>query len=649
MNKDLLAATSVFAEMVNKNIDYRDIICEFILSVYRIEKKHSLDSQAILIALESHYNFNIPEAIIVTNLQRLSNDGKLDYVSGSYIISPELLSQQAELKIKFEAKELTHSNILKKLFKYIEFNSGKLTKANELMIEAQFSKYLFDDEFNGQYSEKISNFILKNSEDERFKIELNLIREGITILRGIQYSANEVDSKVWSKEITIYLDTEHLFSFCGLNGDIYKKLLLDFYTLVKEINTSLGRKIIFLKYFKEAEEEVNYFFDTAQKIIEGKRNKNISKVAMEEILNGIVDKAGVIRKQVNFFNKLKSAGITSMEIVEIPPDKLVFYNVNDPIFFEKYDKKEGDKEKIYSVLDSFTKVNYLRNGLNNKRLEEIRHLILSGDYLTKVLSKDVETKVEETDFSYATDIYYITQRLWFRLHKGLGFKGALPTTLDVVAKAQVIISTKLNTEVGKRYEALKNSVISGERDEEGVKDFYLKLRSNIVKPEEINSENIDEKILFLYEEEDMDNFLRKQSRLKSEISKLKKFKEERINQDKELKEKLGLEQLNKDKYSLLVYRNKLKKLKYVFLCIFYLIPILLIILIFLNYINSGKENFFSTLNTIFSFITFLYFLGFKKLKTFLKNYLYNKESEFIKTLNPVSIKKLGITQLKNQW
>lgn len=642
MNKDLLAATSVFAEMVNKNIDYRDIIGEFILSVYRIEKKYSLDSQYILKSLEAHYDFSIPEAIIVTNLQRLNNNNKLDYVSGSYIISPELLAEQAALEANFIEKEKEHNNILDKLIKYIEFNSGKLSNKDKSDIEDQFCKYLFDDQFNGQYSEVISNFILKNSNDRNFKIELNLVREGITILRGIKFSVNEVDLKDWSKELTIYLDTEHLFSFAGLNGEIYKKMLHDFYGLVKEVNNSLGKKIIYLKYFEEAEEEVNFFFDMAQKIIEGKKSKNISKVAMEEILDGIVDKAGVIRKQTKFFNTLNSAGIKRIDPLEITDEELLAYNVNDSLFFDKYDKKEGDSDKIYAVLESFTKINYLRKGQNNKRLEEIKHLILSGDYLTKMLSKDVETKVMHSDFSYATDIYYITQRLWYKLHKGLGFKGTLPTSLDVVAKAQVIISNKLNNEVGKRYELLKNDIISGERDEEGVKDFYLKLRSNIVKPEDLNSENIEEKVLFLYEEEDMDTFLREQSRLKSELSELKKFKEEKIAQEKEEKKQRELKVIARDKRALDDYKARLKTEKIIGKVFIYSILGLLISIIFIHYLLNDDDTFFNFLRTTFSIITFLYFLGFKKLLTSLENYINKKELKFKETLDPVSIQKLNL-------
>ena len=85
--KDLLASTAVFAEMANKNVDLKLILIEFILSTYSLEKTFSQTANDISRALSTHYEFDIPDAVIRTILKKLKKDGTLKQEEGKYTIS----------------------------------------------------------------------------------------------------------------------------------------------------------------------------------------------------------------------------------------------------------------------------------------------------------------------------------------------------------------------------------------------------------------------------------------------------------------------------------------------------------------------------------------------------------------------------------
>lgn len=74
-----------------------------------------------------------------------------------------------------------------------------------------------DDSAEKEYSQYISAFILKNEKDGEFKASLNKIREGVILYSGLKYNTNLSETGSWKNELTVYLDTEIIFHFYGLN------------------------------------------------------------------------------------------------------------------------------------------------------------------------------------------------------------------------------------------------------------------------------------------------------------------------------------------------------------------------------------------------------------------------------------------------
>lgn len=622
MNKDLLASIAVFAEMANSKIDLKKIIDEFIICVFTIDNKLSLDSIEIKNGLANHYDFDIPEVIIRSQLSNMEKEGVFIKQKGKYSISLEVRNSKNILLETLKLKRNKQNDLINDLIKYVELRRGKLSEEKKKSLLNCFSEYLFDNNIDEEYSQLVSAFIIKNQKENNYKVELNLIREGITILKGIQYSEDFNDFNGWNDELTLYLDTEHLFNILGFNGVTYKQILLDFYNLIRDINNKTikktGSKKIHLKYLEETELEISNFFFIAKKILRGTKSMEPGKTAMETILLNAQKESDIISKESKFFTDLSSLGIykaNPIEIYDFPK-----FNIENQNLLDKYKDKKSEDELV-KILKSFTYINICRKGRNNEPFEKIKHIIVTGDWITRLMSSDFEVKMKNSDFSFATDIYYLTKRFWYKLNKGLGFTSKLPASLDVINKAQIIISNQLKTHVRDRYEKIVDDLNKGEKSEEHVKDYYLRLRSDSSRPEDITDLNIDEKIDLIFSHDDLENFLRDQSALKSKASereelsrKLKDSKQEYIK----LLEIQKQDELNNLEQNCIKLHNVLLALYYFGIVVIYLILIPLIIYSF----RTEKDSPLTILGIILLVYSILLTIKYSDFKKKIYNYSF---------------------------
>lgn len=618
MNKEFLASTSLFAEMANNKIDLKKIIDEFIISTFILNKKYSQDTAEIRNNLILLFDLNIPEAIIRTQLKGLKREETFEYVNGQYIINPKKKSAKTHINENFIIKQKEHSQLFQGLIEFIEWKEGVLNEKQVKKLESTFIEYLFDNNIDDEYAALVSAYIVRNEDNADFLTSLNLIREGATILKGIQYTSDFNDTSIWNDELTMYLDTEHLLSIIGLNGETFKIILHDFYDLVRQINAITKPKhkksLIQLKYTKSVKSEIENLFHACKKIVEGNGAVKPGKTAIMSIIDGCDTRTDVTQKESKFFSGLKNLNILLADEIELFDNPE--FNVVDEKALSKY-KDDKQEDEINKILESFTYINILRKGRNNRQFEKIGHIILTGDRTTRLMSSDIDVKVEDLDFSFATDIYYVTQKLWYRLNRGLGFTSKLPATLDIVNKAQIIISGQINNNVRQRYEKLLKETKSGIRSEEEVKDYYLRLRSNTFRPEDINKDNILEQVEFIYRKNDLEDYLRNESaknaRLEERekiIDELKNTTEQQENKIRELKEK----QIGEEKVK---GRKKMKRLNF----LLYSSQIVLFLILFLLgfYIKQEEDTVIATFSFIVILMTFLLpFVKNKKIKQYIK-------------------------------
>ena len=66
------------------------------------------------------------------------------------------------------------------------------------------------------------------------------------------------------------------------------------------------------------------------------------------------------------------------------------------------------------------------------------------------------------------------------INKGLGFSTELPSTLNVVNKARVIISSQINSSVRMRFNKLEKEVETGARTPDELKEYYFSILDFII-------------------------------------------------------------------------------------------------------------------------------------------------------------------------
>ena len=590
ITNNFLASLAVFSELCNSDGELINIIGEFTQSVFALEKQWTLDSSEITHLLKKHFDFDIPEAVIRTALIRLKDLKIVNKVSGKYT----LLNKKYDIKNftdKLDLQEKLQHQIQEDLIKYYEvLSKKKCDEHTKQKLISSFLDYLMD---NGTkeadyYFTIISSFLIENSKKTIFVSSLNQIKEGLVLLEGLKYTSDFSSLGHWNNELTIYLDTEHLFNAVGYNGELYQKLFDDFYSLVKEINvipSKQPRKLIHLKYFGDTRIEVERFFDVAARIIKREENLSPDNIAMAEICKGCTDISDIIFKKTKFYEELTTRGITLQDDVDYHSKHE--YNMEDQELFNKYNDKY-EEHVIASTLYSFTKINYLRKGNNRTSFEACKHIILTGKAASMVLSMDLEIKNQSKDIPFVTNIYFVTNRLWFKMNKGLSKSKHNITSLDTIAKARIVLSAQVDKSIEKKYESLQIQLKDGKLSKATAENYYKELREMSKRPEEISSENIGESLNVIFDD-DIEKYLREQSSLRTEVMEGRIAKEQLKN--------IAWKEVVKNKNRKKTIVRRLYSLSLVLiLLIACIIPVNIIL--FINFIKTSND----TLLSIFGLI-----------------------------------------------
>lgn len=596
-NKNLLASIAVFGELCNTEQDVQSIIIEFIKSVYTFEKLWTLTTIEVVALLKKHFDFDFPEAVVKFCLNQMKKNKQVEKIGGQYRFIDANYDEDG-LSKKIENKRELHRSLEDSLINFYESETktkADLTTKKELI--ENFLAYLFDNGVNERFSTVINTFVLKNSSDSDFKETLGQIKEGLIITTGLKYTSDITSLGKWTDELNIYLDTEIIFNAFGYNGEVYKKLFDDFFSLVNEINhTSLEAnkgKLIKLKYFESTKQEIDDFFYGAQKIIRKEQNISPVSTAMFEICKGCTTIDDVIFKKAQFETDLKSMGIHEIKdpnYLEKPE-----FIVESLGLIEKYSNLNGE-DSITNILETFSKINYLRKGKNRTNFETCKHIVLTGKYLSLQLNKDVEVKDEINSIPYSTDIYFITNRFWFKLNKGFSKKDDIPATLDMTIKAQIVLSSQINSSVKSKFNDLVEDLKSGKLSDSQAQNFYYHLRETAKKPEDLNPENVNKSISFIFDD-NYDIFEREQAYKNQQIA-------EGINAKNELRKYKNLERKNKKK----IIKKNIRREYFITITISYilLITIFAVIIYLLSLLISPTDSLFSILVGLITIFTIFF-------------------------------------------
>lgn len=565
------------------------LLSEFIEYIIIEDSVYNFSAIEMKNKLKEFFGFDIPEAVIKTATKSLSYVTKVK--TAFQVNHSHIDEMRNKIKILNEAKlsaERNSSNILSMLQRYIEEQSpGEIIDQNAL--EHDFISFLVADQqsYNGKYTRLIGAFIISHENDIKLQECLNDIREGSILYIGINYNINETGSII--KPLTLFLDTEVLFSLMGYNGTIYEQLAKDFYEQVKNAN-SKERKI-HLRYFSDVKKEIDDFFSAATMIVEGKKMPS-EKAAMKFITNGCKTAADVKIKQADFYHKLQLA----YNIIE--DQKTDYYaeanNLNNLESLEN-NEQELDAWKFISHINKLRKGKVFNTNLDSEYL-----FVTNTNDVLRVSREQVEclkrTEARSSVNDYAVSVDWATNILWFKLGNGFGRK-EYPANINTVLKAKVVLASNIAHDISKVYNETKKQYEQGKITVEQVAARITALRKQTVLPEELSNENIDEKMevssdyVARFEEEVRLN-REKLEQKDEELLQKDKIIEEQSVQNREMKEKISFfETKEKELREKKERRRKVKKFAFTVMlrvAVFILITVLVVLAV--KYINQTFLN-----------------------------------------------------------
>lgn len=545
-----LASWAVFRRFgENEHKNRYEVLCEFIkASIY----KHALRSftlSSLTEEVNKDYAFNLKDAVIAFAIQQL-NLGKDKY--SHFVCNPDDFGEQKKVLDEIEKESAESKRVLLQLFAFVEKEKQlQLTESERGCLVQSFINYILDNGYSDKYSNVISSFVVAFKNGNPISTSLDSILEGVVSYTGVTFDTPGSSSSRWTTEMYVFLDTEIIFHMAGYNGVLYKKLFDDFYSFVEEINNDSlkneGKKKIHLRYFPEVEVEINKFFDRAKDIVNNKVRLIPSVTAMKVITEGCNCDVDIDEKRGELDSLIKYHGIIK------DPNPIDYYsehqyalNLEDQTIINKYkNENQRTKEKdILNALASLSHVNVLRKGKSNRSFENLKFVLLTDNFITKKLAWYPEIK-NDGDKPLYTDLYFITNRMWYRLGKAFG-NGETPAVFDVVSKAKIILSSQINNSVAVKYEELVQRMESGKITSESAIEILYRLRNEVKNPEDIDNEQEAAEAMMVINQTEIDKYVEERIYQKDLHDKTKAENENLIKENKQISERNQIIQLENE-------------------------------------------------------------------------------------------------------
>lgn len=493
-DKRCIASWALMRKLYNNETDLYVIISDFVRFTIFKNSLREFDVASITMYVNREFGIKLIDAVVKRALKKLH----LQVAHGMYKCNPNDYSDLAELSATIHETTAKSNDILDMLFEYVEKEQGQdLTTDVREELMSSFNLFMLDKKVKQKYNDYIACFIVSCKKNPVLEAQLTEIKEGVVLYSGLNYNAKTDNaSKKWRDDISVYLDTEILFHMAGYNGETYKQIFDDFFNLVNEINADsinkTQKKRILLKYFTHTEYEYEIFFQRAEEIVKGNATLISSVTAMNSIVKGCKSPSDVAEKKVAFKTLLKTHGITCDEDNHYYDLSDYRYNIESDMFIDKFTKdiKKAKRKDVENSLITLSHIFVLRKGKRSTCFEKTGFILLTDNFITRHLAWDEEIKGISGNV-LCTDLYYFTDRLWCRLGKSFGLN-ASPKAYDIISRAQIILSSRINASVATEYDELLAKYKNNEISKDEVLEVLSELRSKVMKPEDIQAEsNID--------------------------------------------------------------------------------------------------------------------------------------------------------------
>lgn len=541
-----LAGLAVFRTLYDSEKDIYEVIACFLKEIIYKNKLHCFSDTEIAGILNETYQFEIPTPVIKSALKRISY---VEKTNGQYTITDY---KQVSTVISEKETDIlnNHESILSQLYVYIEKELKKeLDQNQKAIIQASFCDFLLDNDTDAEYIKFITGYILTKKEDLSFKEKLETVREGVILHTGIRYNSDPSDRGSWKAHLTIFIDQEILFHIAGYNGEIFQEQALELLGYIKELNKKEFK--ISLKYFPETKEEIDLFFNIAERIVKGQQRLNPRITAMTKIINGCSTGSEIQCKKDDFYNLIENTYKISLDKYDnYYDDKNHKYNILDLNDYQ--DEEDETYNQSYNSLSHLNYVSIRRQDNPANNFETIGYILLTGKKRTQSIASEKCTK---GCVPLSTNIGFLINKFWFKSNRGLS--KSFPKSFNIISKSQIILSKIINDNVGSKYNELQREIKQNKITKEQANSRYQHLRSTIKHPEEINNDVIQDMYSFI--EDSTESYLAEQEKLKENSEKLEKQKKELVTADKKRIEIIN-ELISSKKENLNTYEEKCNKL-----------------------------------------------------------------------------------------
>ena len=524
MKNNLLASIALFGIYRNKNLDTYDLVAQYISAVIAQKQYSSFTPDTMQSDLKELYQIDIPLGVIKSVCRNRIEEVTLK--NKEFICD---LLPKDEIEKEYNTLTADYDQLFKALIAYVKKETEVYT---DQTIKDRFADYLVegsieDTKLNNLYAA----FISSNQSDKDIRQKIDLLSSGLISYNGLSYTETAGTSGAWTDKLTIYLDTEFLFSCAGYNDSYPQDVFNELYELVKDINASYRRRtkkednLVVLKYLKDTRDVYQSLINTAKSLKENNGVPDPSKKALLKIMSESVTAFDVNAHQAKIDSTIKDI----YHIIYDDKDYSSF--ITDP-HYVLYDEKtvtaidgelnpqkdENTTHKIDYYSRVFTIINGLRGGKNVGIFEQCRYIFLTGSRIGHSTSK--AARADNKTVSFATDIDFLVSRFWFKLNKQL-VTNHIPVSLDIVARSQATLTREVSRKVKLLYEELRLKNLS--------EDEQKSLYANLTEAERFlapYNSAFTEDVLTFIDYQNIDDMLKDQKILKQKAAEAEKMKQE---------------------------------------------------------------------------------------------------------------------------
>lgn len=538
MKNNLLASIALFGVYRKKNLDTYDLVAQFILATIAQKEYTSFTASTMKDDLKELYFIEIPTGVIKSVAK---NRIKGVILNNGIFSCPRI--PKDDIEQEYSELNADYNSLFKILLDFVKSKLDDHIYSDD-EIKNRFADFLVD----GYSSEtRLSNlyaaFIAEFKDVPDIRQRIDLLSSGLISYNGLRYTDTAGTSGAWTDKLTVYLDTEFLFSCAGYNGEYYEEVFKELYKLVKEVNTSHRRRtkreedLIELKYLKDTREVYNSIFSSIKQLIDSKAVPDPSRKAIMKIFQ---ESPSVFDVDIHK-SKIDTVISDQYNIVfdsndydnYIKDPKYVIFDDNAYSSLSKdfnADQDQNKTRKLDYICRVLTIINGLRKAEDLPSFEKCRYIFLTGSKMGRSASIQVQQR-EKKKISLSTDVDFLISRLWFKLNKQL-VNGSIPPSLDIVARAQAVLTREVSMKVRNMFEDL----VGRDMPESQKKILYASLKEKEDFLEPYNDSSLSEVLAFI-DYNGLDELMEAQHEIRKRAAKADEKEKELIELKKQLVKK----------------------------------------------------------------------------------------------------------------